>query len=184
MDMAEDMLVATPNDERIAALDEADQILFWSKVDVGGPYACWPWTAGRSGNGYGAWSRGTGGVLIAHRAAYILRNGSIPQGYTVDHLCRNRLCCNPRHLDAVTVAENTRRVMRATRPVDAGRSLKDASIQERVTASGVTRYKVRFRIGGGPGQCRSRTFATRESAERAVREIKTIGAEAWLAREA
>ena len=45
----------------------------------------------------------------AHRAAYIVSKGDIPDGLRLDHLCRVRNCCNPDHLEPVTQAENTRR---------------------------------------------------------------------------
>ena len=83
---------------------------YWSKVAVRGPDECWPWLAGRSKRGYGVvGSGGRGHVIYAHRAAYELAHGSIDPELTVDHLCRNKTCQNPGHLELVTRAENTRR---------------------------------------------------------------------------
>lgn len=82
---------------------------FWSRVDMsGGPDACWPWTKLISVHGYGAVSF-CGVKLVAHRIAYEFSKGPIPDGLVVDHLCRNRRCQNPSHLDAVTSAQNTMR---------------------------------------------------------------------------
>ena len=69
---------------------------------------CWIWLGPVNRNGYGYVKRG-GRKVMAHRLAYMLKHGPIPAGYVVDHLCRVRQCCNPDHLEAVTVQENTRR---------------------------------------------------------------------------
>ncbi len=67
--------------------------------------ACWLWMRGRNGSGYGSvWINGRG--FRAHRIAYELTNGPIPQGAHLDHLCRVRHCVNPSHLEAVTQQEN------------------------------------------------------------------------------
>ena len=56
--------------------------------------------------GYGRIRLGDGLKAYAHRAAYELAKGPIPDGLKIDHLCRNTRCCNPDHLEAVTDREN------------------------------------------------------------------------------
>lgn len=66
---------------------------------------CWEWTAGKRLNGYGRfWVDGKN--VSAHRWSYEYFIGPIPEGLQIDHLCRNRECCNPKHLEAVTCQEN------------------------------------------------------------------------------
>src|SRR3990167_1572712 len=79
---------------------------FWPKVDNSG--ACWLWTASQWGGGYGQFWDGSRNV-VAHRFAYELLVGSIPDGLEIDHLCRVRNCVNPLHLQPVTTRENTLR---------------------------------------------------------------------------
>jgi len=82
---------------------------FWAKVRFTG--ACWEWTGSTTPGGYGHIGAGghDGQTLLAHRVAYQLLVGPISTGLTLDHLCRNRRCVNPDHLEPVTGRENTTR---------------------------------------------------------------------------
>lgn len=68
----------------------------------------WMWT-GRVDNTYGRLAGPSSRLEYAHRLAYTLWTGPIPDGLQIDHLCRVRLCCNPAHLEAVTQQVNLAR---------------------------------------------------------------------------
>lgn len=79
---------------------------FWGKVEK--TDACWNWKAGISASTYPIfWFDGK--QRLAHRIAYEITNGEISKGMVIDHLCSNRLCVRPDHLDPVTQRENIKR---------------------------------------------------------------------------
>lgn len=77
---------------------------FWSKVKRGKEDDCWEWQGARFRQGYGAFTNKT--TKYAHRMAYILTYGSIPEGMFILHKCDNPPCCNPKHLWLGTQADN------------------------------------------------------------------------------
>lgn len=69
---------------------------------------CWTWIGYRNRKGYGRFYNPSGSPL-AHRIAYELLRGPIPPGRQIDHLCKNRACVNPAHMEAVTLRQNVQR---------------------------------------------------------------------------
>lgn len=94
--------VALPVRDRILALVETSEA------------GCWEWLGSRGANGYGrltigSRSDGSRRTALAHRVAYQEFVGPVPDGLELDHLCRNRACCNPAHLEPVTRRVNNLR---------------------------------------------------------------------------
>jgi hypothetical protein len=89
-----------------------DDLGLWNRVwtRIIGDLAthCWVWTAAKSSRGYGEIK--LGGVQSSpYRVVYEWLVGTIPYGLVLDHLCQNRLCVNPAHMEPVTPGENTLR---------------------------------------------------------------------------
>lgn len=88
---------------------------FWAKVNKDGPMPatfrnrgpCWEWRAARTADGYGVFAATTSANMLAHRWSYESLIGPIPDGHVIDHLCRNRCCVNPAHLEPVPPGVNT-----------------------------------------------------------------------------
>lgn len=78
---------------------------FWSRVERSNDHACWPWQGSKQRQGYGRIEINSK-VFSAHRLSYMLNKGQIPAGLVIDHLCCNKSCVNPTHLEAVTLKEN------------------------------------------------------------------------------
>ncbi len=74
---------------------------FWTKVEMQSPMSCWLWQGARKGKGYGKFRE-----HLAHRYAYRLHRGEIPEGLMIRHLCGIKLCVNPWHLEPGTMADN------------------------------------------------------------------------------
>jgi hypothetical protein len=87
---------------------------FWRLAGATRSLGCWLWEGSLNGYGYGRLVVGDERVR-AHRFAWETFVGPIPEGMTIDHLCLNKRCVNPAHLEVVTSAENTRRAGPLTR---------------------------------------------------------------------
>lgn len=88
---------------------ESPATCFWRNINKNGPDGCWVWLSSPTGKfrhdpinpGYGI-LRCKGRQWMAHRFAYLLMIGDIPDGYEIDHCCQNKMCVNPDHLELVT----------------------------------------------------------------------------------
>src|SRR5271157_183966 len=81
------------------------EIRFWKYVDVRSDNECWPWIGNRNDKGYGTIGD-KGKVVKAHRVAWALKHGPIPDNLDILHKCDNRPCCNPSHLFPGTQQDN------------------------------------------------------------------------------
>jgi hypothetical protein len=124
---------------------------FWSRVDRRGPDECWLWLGTLCSTGYGQfWFPPR--KPLAHRLAYELTFGPIPDGLTLDHLCYVRNCVNPAHLEPVPLEVNYRRAVEKGRLANGG----DHNRQKTHCAQGhpFDEANTYLRPGGGRG-CRA-----------------------------
>lgn len=120
---------------------------FWRRV-YADEYGCWLWVGALRAT-YGRTSVG-GRAVYAHRVAYEDLVGPIPEGLTIDHLCRIRICVNPWHLEPVTRRENIRRSPRRSlckkgHPLDGMRKQGAYRIRECLTCKSDSHRRTRNR---------------------------------------
>lgn len=146
---------------------------FWEKVDVRGADECWPWTASTNGRGYGQIGAGGryGKNVYAHRFAYEQLIAPIPEGMTIDHLCKSPSCVNPAHMEVVTMSENCRRGATRDHECRNGHPRTDESTY--FAPGGVRTCLICMRANEHARQQRRRVLVTLAVA------IALFGAEAW-----
>jgi hypothetical protein len=137
--------------------DVSPEERFWAKAIRTGGDECWLWTGTKVGR-YGQFVVVKQTRVYAHRFAYELAIGPIPDGLEIDHICHNCLCVNPRHLRAVTRKQNQE-------------NLSGPMSTSKTGVRGVYRHGERWRaeVGHNRQKLKIGIFDTLEQAERAVR---------------
>lgn len=122
---------------------------------------CWLWQGAFWRNGYGKPSKAIHGTRLAHRMMYAEHVGPIPDGMDLDHLCRNRACCNPAHLEAVSRSINLTRGLDARTTCRSGRhDLRQPGALRPGTQQCVECWRLRYRAAG-------KRYVAKKAAQRA-----------------
>lgn len=137
---------------------------FWPKVNrSGGPNACWEWLAHRNASGYGVFRTSStmhGKTGLAHRFAWQLSHGEIPDGLFVCHSCDNRGCCNPSHMFVGTNHDN----------------VQDKMLKGRHVSLSGAQHPLRIRPERAARGERCRKAVLTESAVRRIQQLLKSGA--------
>lgn len=143
------------NGKPLAPLKETRQsapVRFFTKVAQRGD--CWVWTGAKTPCNYGNFGD-QGKTWRAHRWSYEYMVGPIPDGLQLDHLCRNRLCVNPAHLDPVPSVVNNNRVPDENRNQPWERCSRGHLLDEANTYVAPKAYSDRTNINRTCKTCRS-----------------------------
>lgn len=111
----------------------------WAKVEPEPNSGCWIWMGTISRDGYGKIMATGRKNRWVHRVSYELEHGPISDGLVIDHLCRNRLCANPKHLEAVTPLVNVRRGLATQTSCQRGHPLSGENLYLKVRVERVCR---------------------------------------------
>lgn len=102
---------------------------------------CILWDGAINSKGYGAVTDHAGSSVLIHRKVWEESNGPIPDGLTIDHLCRQKTCINPDHMEVVTRGENVRRALATITTCKSGHPLSGENLRIYTRANGLT-YRV------------------------------------------
>jgi hypothetical protein len=149
----------------LPALNEAEKLSLRGRLfakTVGADDGCLLWTGSSTRCGYGHISV-RGRLFVVHRVAYELARGAVPEGLQLDHLCRNRGCCNVDHLEPVTQRVNILRGEAAQSP----RKMRPRRLRSHC-AKGHEYTTENTYIANGVRYCRicKKTFTARSDAKR------------------
>lgn len=120
---------------------------FWAKAKKTSDGACWEWGAAKNSNGYGRIKAG-GYVWLAHRLAWTLERGFIPEGYCVLHRCDNPACVNLAHLRLGVQADNVAEMNARGRGSRPPRFEGEGHPEAKLTAASAARIRALYQAGG------------------------------------